>query len=119
MTRNDDCGEYALSQAVQAVCDERERQKTKEGWTEEHDDTHSDGALAHAAGCYVIFGDDKWTFPVGHPPIRFWPWDAEWWKPGDRERNLVKAGALILAELERLYRQKQREQSRAPEGVAL
>lgn len=42
---------------------------------------------------------------IGDPkaPQR-WPWDAGWWKPSDRRRNLVKAGALILAEIERLDR---------------
>ena len=25
-----------------------------------------------------------------------WPWSADWWKPTDHRRNLVKAGALIL-----------------------
>lgn len=34
-----------------------------------------------------------------------WPWDVRWWKPSpDPERNLVKAGALIAAELDRLAR---------------
>lgn len=33
-----------------------------------------------------------------------WPWDASWWKPNARRRNLVKAGALILAEIERIDR---------------
>lgn len=33
-----------------------------------------------------------------------WPWDFQWFKPSDDRRNLVKAGALILAELERLDR---------------
>jgi hypothetical protein len=30
-----------------------------------------------------------------------WPWDKVWW-PSDRRRNLVKVGALILAEIERI-----------------
>lgn len=34
-----------------------------------------------------------------------WPWDVSWWKPSaDPERNLVKAGALIAAEIDRLHR---------------
>ena len=35
-----------------------------------------------------------------------WPhtWDASWWKPKDRRRDLVRAGALIIAEIERLDR---------------
>lgn len=39
---------------------------------------------------------------------RYWPWEPGWWKPGkgnsyaDRVRELVKAGALIAAEIDRL-----------------
>jgi len=35
-----------------------------------------------------------------------WPWGKEWWKPSDRRRDLVKAGALIAAEIDRLDRAK-------------
>jgi hypothetical protein len=39
------------------------------------------------------------------PPRFDWPWDASWWKPSnDPVRNLVKAGALIAAEIDRLQR---------------
>lgn len=32
-----------------------------------------------------------------------WPWDAKWWKPSDDPiKNLVKSGALIAAEIDRL-----------------
>jgi len=42
---------------------------------------------------------------IGEPKApKNWPWNAGWWKPSDRRRNLVKAGALILAEIERLDR---------------
>ncbi len=35
-----------------------------------------------------------------------WPesWASCWFKPKDRRRDLIKAGALILAEIERLDR---------------
>jgi hypothetical protein len=33
-----------------------------------------------------------------------WPWSREWWQPKDRRRDLVRAGALIVAEIERLDR---------------
>jgi hypothetical protein len=36
--------------------------------------------------------------------LQIWPWDRKWWKPTDRRRDLVKAAALILAEIERLDR---------------
>lgn len=34
-----------------------------------------------------------------------WPWPSKWWKPKSQRRDLVRAGALILAEIERLDRQ--------------
>lgn len=107
-------GECAMSKAVQDVCDERERQIEDEGWSVEHDDSHVTGEMASAAGCYLLFGQDH-AFPAEHPPIRFWPWDAEWWKPKDKRRNLVRAGALVIAEIERMDRQEQREKSHATE----
>ncbi|HCF3475434.1 TPA: hypothetical protein ACHSVP_002604 [Pseudomonas aeruginosa] len=33
-----------------------------------------------------------------------WPWDEQWWKPSTARRDLVKACALALAEIERLDR---------------
>ncbi|HHG5326055.1 TPA: hypothetical protein ACPWPG_001447 [Pseudomonas aeruginosa] len=33
-----------------------------------------------------------------------WPWDEQWWKPSTARRDMVKACALALAEIERLDR---------------
>jgi hypothetical protein len=47
----------------------------------------------------------------GHPPDD-WPWDWRFWKPSvDPIRDLVKAGALIAAEIDRLQRKKNKEVS--------
>nr|UVN06462.1 MAG: hypothetical protein [Bacteriophage sp.] len=92
------------SQAWRDVTAERQRQITVEGWTPEHDDEYEHGELADAAGCYALHSE---IFDcVGEPP-RPWPWPDEWWKPTNRRRDLVKAGALILAEIERIDRQEQ------------
>jgi hypothetical protein len=76
------------------IARERERQMSEEGWTPEHDDTHQDGELALAAACYASNRSD------------FWPmsWNLTWWKPKDRRRNLIRAAALLVAEIERLDR---------------
>lgn len=87
--------------AARDVLAERARQVSAEGWTPEHDDAYQAGDLADAAACYARGEprmDRDWTAP------REWPWAASWWKPTDRRRDLVKAGALILAEIERLDR---------------
>ncbi len=97
--RTDQAGQ--VPQAWLDVQAERRRQVEAEGWTPEHDDEHDTGALASAAGCYAMF---SLAYPAGDPS-RFWPWDKSWWKPSpDGRRNMVKAGALILAEIERLDR---------------
>lgn len=90
------------SRALRDVIQERARQTDQEDWTPEHDDRHTHGELAGAAACYVLTSVPDWT---GRPPIgALWPWDRAWWKPTTRRRDLVKAGALILAEIERLDR---------------
>lgn len=87
--------------AADDVLAERKRQVTAEGWTPGHDDEYEHGELADAAGCYALSSE---LFDcAGEPPIQ-WPWPDEWWKPTNRRRDLVKAGALILAEIERLDR---------------
>jgi uncharacterized protein involved in copper resistance len=94
--------EPAPSQAAQDVLAERARQVSAEGWTPEHDDQHDDGALPLAAASYalnVIHPDGGRSKP---PPG--WPWDASWWKPRGPRRDLVRAAALLLAEIERIDR---------------
>lgn len=94
-------GVESLSDAVKSVIAERQRQQSVEGWTTARDDEYEHGELADAAGCYALSSE---LFDcVGEPP-RQWPWPDEWWKPSMRRRDLVKAGALILAEIERLDR---------------
>lgn len=94
--------------AAQDVLTERQRQVTAEGWTPEHDDGHGAGELALAASCYAAISSTKLNgvpslYEDDYPPPN-WPWHSEWWKPADARRMLVKAGALILAEIERLDR---------------
>lgn len=91
----------AVYPAILDVMGERQRQQSVEGWTPEHDDEHCNGELAMAAGCYI--NDTGAVNRNGGKPWG-WPWDASWWKPDTRRRNLVKAGALILAEIERIDR---------------
>jgi hypothetical protein len=71
-----------------------------EGWTVEHDDGHEGGEIAAAAGTYALVASGRFLAVAAD----FWPWDFQSWKPADPRRNLVKAGALILAEIERLDR---------------
>ncbi|KGA43628.1 hypothetical protein KU75_00180 [Pectobacterium odoriferum] len=99
---------HRFSDAILNVINERQRQINAEGWTPKHDDKHTDGALALAASCYAYVAAiqspgggmsyEEW------PKLKFWPWGEEWWKPTDPRRDLVKAAALIIAEIERIDR---------------
>lgn len=85
---------------------ERERQEIEEGWTLEHDDAHRSAELAQAAAAYALNCCDDQDSPA----LRFygaeiWPWSSDWWTPSaDPRRDLIKAGALIAAEIDRLDR---------------
>lgn len=96
-----------LTTAARDVLAERQRQVTAEGWTTEHDDSHHTGEIALAAGCYAMYAhhpDYYGTGPRENRVPRMWPWAEKWWKQAPPRRMLVKAGALILAEIERIDR---------------
>lgn len=91
--------------ALTDIAAERRRQIEAEGWTPERDDKYRPYVLSGAAGCYAMH---TLAYPAGDPPPA-WPFAASWWKPSaDPRRNLVKAGALIAAEIERLDRAAQK-----------
>lgn len=93
------------------VADERQRQKDKEGWTEAHDDGHTAGCMAVAGACYALLAaaqcngeNEYWRDRYLKEATELWPWDREWWKPKNIRRDLIRAAALIVAEIERLDR---------------
>lgn len=97
-----------MTDASRDVLAERHRQIEAEGWTPEHDDEHEDETIAAMACFYAMPpGAREWCAEsTGYgatlgEAILPEGWEA---KTGDRRRDLVKAGALILAEIERLDR---------------
>lgn len=100
---------------VASIAAERQRQREVEGWTPEHDRRHGDFQLLDAAVCYLLAPHYRASI---WPPDR-WPWEPEAWKPSpnDRRRELVKAGALIAAEIDRMDAIERA--AHAPEPVAL
>lgn len=92
---------------------ERRRQIEAEGFDNRHDDAATRGTIAMAASVYASraakhardggqaktrrFYDDD-----GAPAE--WPWGDAWWKPKNVRRDLIRAAALIVAEIERLDR---------------
>ena len=98
-----------FSAAARDVTDERRRQIQREGYDHAHDDAHPCGEIAACAAFYAMPpAAREWTaegFDYGATfGAALWP---EGWtvpKTGDRRRELVKAGALVLAEIERIDR---------------
>lgn len=123
---------------------ERRRQVEVEGWTAAHDDAHAEGAMARAAAAYAYAGSltdpqDRFLLRRQAKPVpearrsgvraiveALWPWAWSWWKPGraplpqagEEDRDLERAGALIIAELERRDRARQRDDDAAWASMA-
>jgi hypothetical protein len=117
--------EVSEKTGAELIAAERQRQIDSEGWTPEHDDHHTKAELAWAATCYAapegiarvqVYRDAD---GIGGGATWVEPWPLEWTananrgEPGylpwrrpqvDRITELVKAGALIAAEIDRLRR---------------
>ncbi|CAO3404268.1 hypothetical protein [Azospirillum palustre] len=94
-----------MNKAFEDVMAERRRQIEAEGFDTAHDDGHGEGDLALAGACYARYVGT--CSPFGYTGIsapKDWPWSPKWFKPTTPRRDLVKAAALILAEIERLDR---------------
>ena len=126
-----------MKTGIELIDEERHRQIAAEGWTPEHDDSHAREELAEAAACYatpagkrrlmreqIVMETARGLADPSAPRVAAvlipagWPWDARWWKPNhkDRVRELVKAGALIAAEIDRLQRPNPQDQPCARTG---
>lgn len=92
-----------MKTAIEMISAERKRQIAEEGYHPSHDDEYEgDGQLAMAAACYAL----ESTRRNFHEQVSMvWPWDSSYLKPKDPITDLVRAGALIVAEIERLQRQ--------------
>jgi hypothetical protein len=92
---------------AELIAAERLRQISAEGFNIAHDDDRDRGEMLQAALSYIMQADGQGR-RISFPPCfipKFWPWERRWWKPSaDPVRNLVKAGALIAAEIDRLNR---------------
>jgi hypothetical protein len=106
-----DAGTAASAKVAGELFEERVRQQIGEPYTADRDDEYLHGQLENAALTYLQYGRDDGRFKVaqayqaeGEAPAS-WPWEAQFWKPSSRRRMLVKAGALVIAAIERLDRE--------------
>jgi len=88
---------------VELIAAERERQISVEGWTTEHDDALTDYELSQAAAYYCLIDSIIWC-QIAYPST----WCRSHMKregfPFPTIKDLIKAGALIAAEIDRLQR---------------
>jgi hypothetical protein len=100
-----------MTTVLDDIAAERARQLSM-GWTPEHDEHHDRGELAMAASAYA-FRYGQLRAPLDHPsseaafsapPPSWWPWRADAWRATSYRRMLVKAAALLVAEIELLDR---------------
>lgn len=95
-TVRDEC----IKTGASLIAEERLRQFNEENYTDSKDDYYWQRELAIAALCYlrrVIYGGIKCP--------KVWPWPRNAWNPKSKIRDLVRAGALIAAEIDRLQRE--------------
>lgn len=97
-----DDSQIVVSQGGMDVLEERQRQVEQEGFSVTHDIGYEAGKLACAGLCYAghaaqrLQGADQDRVPSP------WPFEESWWKPKTVRRDLVRAAALIIAEIDRL-----------------
>lgn len=105
------------SGVIEEIAGERARQIKQEKWSAGHDDEHRNGELSRAAACYAAHASAYQrvasdvtiaayqSVEPQHSALQYgWPWSPKWWKPKAPRRDLIRAAALIVAEIERLDR---------------
>lgn len=84
-----------IQQAIRDVLAERKRQTEVKGWMQEHEDSHGRRELSDAAAAYLLYEQEI--------AADIWPFESAFCPKNHRD-NVVTAGALIIAEIERLDR---------------
>lgn len=104
--------DQARTQIIEDILSERTRQIEVEGFNEAHDDQHGFSELARAAAVYATYAalpefdreQGKKFGPHHYGALMLWPWEAAYFKLSDPRRDMIKAAALLVAEIERLDR---------------
>ena len=103
-----------MKTGIELIAEERERQINEEGYTELHDKNHDLLEFIYAAITYAESAKvDALSNGLDISDIKImrlkqekcdtcWPWGSCTFKPTTCKRDLVKAGALIAAAIDRL-----------------
>lgn len=90
--------------SIELIKEERKRQIEVLKWDYANDSLYSNNELAVAGATYALLPNmNEKMLKENNVPI-LWPWGDEYFKPtkDDRIRELVKAGALIAAQIDLL-----------------
>ena len=111
-----------VKSGIELIAEERKRQIEFEGYTPQHDFEHTASEMISAAQAYLHSADlhilsesfdpsDSWhktNEPFYWNEVKkYWPWDEKSFKPTTTLRDLVKAGAVIAAVIDRLNARKE------------
>lgn len=104
-----------MKTGAELIQEERNRQIEVEGWKSDRDDAYINQELLHASKAYIESSIIYQRYRDGSRKLAdvialCWPrnWSGDWFKPKDPISDLVKSGALIAAEIDRLQRIKER-----------
>lgn len=98
-----------MSDFLNLVKAERQKQINKHGYTPEHDDEHTDGSIADAGACYAATEMIYQRVDIEYFK-EVYKWDLDYYTKSqhDRKDQLVIAASLIMAEYERIVRKEQK-----------
>ncbi len=112
-----------MKTAIELITEERQRQIEKEGFTKEHDREHDTLQLSAAAAAYITSAHNKWIYENTHTDqkittrfqVKYESMGGIKWVDGfpfsddfdkrkkhDTLKSLIIAGALLVAEIDRL-----------------
>jgi hypothetical protein len=112
-----------MKTGIELIVEERQRQIDVEGYSEQHDLQHDFKELTSAARTYIDAailttkskeignsGEASISWHKDNEPFEWkylklgWPWEEESFKPTTPLKDLIKAGALIAAAIDRLQK---------------
>ncbi len=94
----------AAAAAIGLITIERVRQVVAKGYTPAGDTVYRSGELLDAARAYCASAA-AWPTEIGQWEAGKdrWPWNPVFFEPESPQPDLIRAGALVCAEIERLY----------------
>lgn len=100
---------HGMSLAILDVLNERHRQRAEEHFSPSADDKLLKGELARAGACYAMSAIPAEALPRAPQELPvlvgfLWPFVWSSWKPKTPREDLVRAAALLIAEVERIDR---------------